>query len=87
MKVRKIVGALLAAAEGRLTEKDVYEMLTIPSYGSWPCTVAFTAPGRGLFLTSVEYEDPEAVNGATTADDNLDSQCEFINTNANSIRA
>lgn len=45
-------------AEERITEKDVYEMLTIPSYDMWPMGVVFPAPGQGLFLTGVEYEEP-----------------------------
>lgn len=86
MKVRKIVGALVAAAEGRLSEKDVYEMLTIPSYNSWPFNVAFAMPGHALFLTSVEYEEPEADSDSATVDEAVDSKAEFINKNVNSIQ-
>lgn len=57
-------------AEGRITEKDVYEMLTIPSYDMWPMGVAFTAPGHALFLTGVVYEEPEEDSG--TIEEKLD---------------
>uniref|UniRef100_A0A182PTD3 tRNA pseudouridine synthase n=1 Tax=Anopheles epiroticus TaxID=199890 RepID=A0A182PTD3_9DIPT len=36
-QVRRMVGAWVAAAEGRITERDIYRMLTVPSQNSW-CT-------------------------------------------------
>lgn len=35
-QVRRIVATLVAVGQGRLTKKDVYEMITIPSTQSWP---------------------------------------------------
>lgn len=78
-----MMGVLVAAAEGSLTEKDVYEMLTIPSYGNWPCNVAFSLPGHALFLTGVEYEEPEV--GESTIDENDDSKDELKDKNVNAI--
>lgn len=52
-QVRRIIGTLVAAAEDKLTEKDVYEMLTIPSKYSWRRIIV--VPPHGLYLTHVEY--------------------------------
>lgn len=79
------MGVLVAAAEGSLTEKDVYEMLTIPSYGNWPCNIAFSLPGHALFLTGVEYEEPEVGEDAATIDENDDSKDELKDKNVNEI--
>ncbi|XP_059607953.1 tRNA pseudouridine synthase-like 1 [Phlebotomus argentipes] len=57
-QVRRIVGTLLAVAEGKLTQKDVYEMLTIPSKHSWP-NVATIAPPYALYLTQVTYREED----------------------------
>lgn len=48
------MGTLIAAAEGRISKRDVYEMLTIPSKHSWLPSIPMT-PGYGLYLKNVEY--------------------------------
>ncbi|XP_055638119.1 tRNA pseudouridine synthase-like 1 isoform X2 [Toxorhynchites rutilus septentrionalis] len=53
-QVRRMVGAWIAAAEERISERDIYEMLTIPSQNSW-CDRAVVAPAYGLYLCQVEY--------------------------------
>lgn len=54
LKVRRMVGVILAASLNKLQTKDVYEMITIPSAKSWvPC--ASTAPAFGLYLKEVSY--------------------------------
>lgn len=52
-----MVGAWIAAAEGRISERDIYRMLTVPSHRSW-CDSAVVAPAYGLYLCQVEY-DPQ----------------------------
>ncbi|XP_065088408.1 tRNA pseudouridine synthase-like 1 [Ochlerotatus camptorhynchus] len=54
-QVRRMVGAWIAAAEERISERDVYRMLTVPSQRSW-CDQAVVAPAYGLFLCKVEYD-------------------------------
>ncbi len=58
--VRNIVGALIEAGKGNLSETDLREMLaTNHPRGVWPAPPTAhrppTAPARGLFLISVEY--------------------------------
>lgn len=53
-QIRRIVGTLIAVAEGKTTERDVYEMLTIPSKHSWRSGIK-VAPAYGLYLTQVVY--------------------------------
>lgn len=48
------MAAIIAAAEGRISKRDVYEMLTIPSKHSWIVSAAM-APAYGLYLSNVEY--------------------------------
>ncbi|KXJ73784.1 hypothetical protein RP20_CCG014946 [Aedes albopictus] len=54
-QVRRMVGAWIGAAENRLSERDIYRMLTVPSQRSW-CDQAVVAPAYGLFLCQVEYD-------------------------------
>lgn len=56
-QVRRMVGAWIAAAENRISERDIYRMLTVPSQRSW-CDQVIVAPAYGLYLCQVEY-DPE----------------------------
>lgn len=51
-----MVGALVAAAEGKVTQRDIYEMLTIPSHHSWNQKIA-PVPPHGLYLVNVEYPE------------------------------
>lgn len=51
-----MVGVLLAAGNGLLSQRDVYEMLTIPSKHSWSYK-ASPASSSGLYLTNVEYPE------------------------------
>lgn len=50
-----MVGAWIAAAEDRITERDVYQMLTVPAKNSW-CDKAVVAPAYALFLCQVEHD-------------------------------
>ncbi|XP_055911492.1 tRNA pseudouridine synthase-like 1 [Eupeodes corollae] len=55
-QVRRIVGSLVSVACGRISLKDIYEMLTIPSKESWhPKSVV--APPFGLYLCKVHYNE------------------------------
>lgn len=53
-----MVGAWIAAAEARITERDVYQMLTIPAKSSW-CDQSVVAPAYALFLCQVEHDPKE----------------------------
>lgn len=55
-----MVGTWIAAAEGRITERDVQQMLTVPSARSW-CDRAVVAPAYGLYLCKVEYDPTDLV--------------------------
>lgn len=55
-QVRRMVGVILATAQGKIRHRDAYEMLTIPSTNSWVPT-ASTAPAYGLYLLRVEYNE------------------------------
>lgn len=51
-----MVGTLIAVAGGSIKQRDVYEMLTIPSHYSWNNRVN-PAPAHGLYLLNVEYPE------------------------------
>lgn len=57
-QVRRMVGSVVAVAQGRLTYKDCYEMLTIPSQQSW-CPQASVMAPYGLYLCRVDYNRKE----------------------------
>ena len=48
--VRNIVGTLIEAAKGNLTQADIRELLISPSRKAGP-----RAPASGLFLREVQY--------------------------------
>lgn len=58
-----MVGVLCAVADGRLTQKHVYEMLTIPSHQMWydlkSDGLVDEAPARGLYLSRISYYPSE----------------------------
>lgn len=58
-QVRRIVGTLVCLGQGKISEKDIYEMLTIPSKYNWISKIP-VAPPYGLYLAKVDY-DWEAV--------------------------
>ncbi|XP_068142316.1 tRNA pseudouridine synthase-like 1 [Drosophila tropicalis] len=55
-QVRRIVGTLLALGTGKIDEKCIYQMLTIPSKNSWEPRILL-APACGLYLCQVHYKD------------------------------
>lgn len=59
-QVRRIVAVILAVAQNRITHRDVYEMLTIPSKNSW-CPEAVVAPAHGLYLCQVDYDTNDKI--------------------------
>lgn len=63
-----MVGTIIAAGNGQIKERDVNEMLTIPSKYSWRHKIQ-PAPSCGLYLTNVEYPDELFVRNQTTVDD------------------
>lgn len=77
-----MVGTLFAAGNGRITLRDVYEMVTIPSKYSWNYKIQ-PADCSALYLTNVEYlpgaftkgQDENSVKSDLTNDDE-DNECE-----------
>lgn len=49
-----MVGALLALATGKITEKDITIMLQVPNHDNWLSQIQ-PVPGHGLYLVNVEY--------------------------------
>lgn len=73
-----MVGTIIAAGNGRIKQRDVYEMLTIPSKYSWRHKIQ-PASSCGLYLTNVEYPNEIFVSNQTTVDDSnskIDSKTE-----------
>lgn len=64
-----MVGTILAAGSGKLDQRNVYEMLTIPSKKSWNIKIP-SAPSCGLYLTNVEYP-PEVLAKHTRTFDQI----------------
>ncbi|XP_055310398.1 tRNA pseudouridine synthase-like 1 [Sitodiplosis mosellana] len=62
-QIRRIVGALCALAQGRITERDIYELLTIPSFHTWDHLFRQkqieTAPAYGLYFIGINYKPEE----------------------------
>lgn len=54
-QVRRIVGALVAVAQGKLQVSDVHCMIEEPSPNKWT-PVATVAPAYGLYLLNVKYD-------------------------------
>lgn len=63
LQIRRIIGALCAVAEGKIVERDIYEMLTIPSYRMWDDLaerkLIQTAPACGLYFIGLNYRPEE----------------------------
>lgn len=57
---------MVAVAEGKLTERHVYEMLTIPSRQLWydmQTEYSFDmAPAHALYFTGIEYKPIEEMS-------------------------
>lgn len=63
LQIRRIIGALCAVAEGKIDERDIYELLTIPSHQMWSDLVernlVKTAPPCGLYFIGLNYRNEE----------------------------
>lgn len=57
-QVRRIIGTLVAVGSGKITQKDVYEMITIPSKYSWGPGLAVMPP-YALYLCKVHYDEAD----------------------------
>lgn len=55
-QIRRMMGAWIAAAVGRITTRDLYEMLTIPSRHLHGSRIT-TAPASGLYLADIEFRE------------------------------
>lgn len=54
IQVRRTVGCLVAAAQGKISVRDLKFMLEIPSRQSWDPRIR-AAPAYGLYLCQVHY--------------------------------
>lgn len=55
-QIRRVVGTLVAVAKGIITQRDLYEMLTIPSQNSFSNKI-MVAPAHGLYLADIEFRE------------------------------
>ncbi|XP_036415413.1 tRNA pseudouridine synthase-like 1 [Colossoma macropomum] len=58
-QVRRMTGALVAVGQGKLSVRQIQELLDARDSLAYPQNMA--APSRGLFLTKVEYKDSDLV--------------------------
>lgn len=63
-----MIGTLVAVADGSINQRDVYEMLTIPSHCSWNHKVN-PVPAHGLYLLNVEYPEEIYANDSSVNDE------------------
>lgn len=74
-----MVATMLAAGNGRISMRDVYEMLTIPSKHSWISPIK-QVTASALYLTSVDYPPgaiPDHESGSVTdSKPNIKSECD-----------
>lgn len=77
-QIRNMVGALIAAGNGILNERDIYELLTIPSNHS--SHKIQPAPCYGLYLTNVEYPADAIANNIEVLNEEFDDG-KVLNTN------
>lgn len=50
-QIRRMVYAIIAHGLGKITKRDIYELLTIPSSSA----KMLSAPASGLYLTNIEF--------------------------------
>ncbi|XP_031629891.1 tRNA pseudouridine synthase-like 1 isoform X2 [Contarinia nasturtii] len=55
-QIRRIVGTLVTFAQGNISQRDLYEMLTIPSQNSFKRKIT-VAPAHGLYLANIEFRE------------------------------
>lgn len=59
-QIRRIIGALCAVGQGQITERDIYELLTIPSHKAWIELFiqkkVETAPAGALYFMGLNYK-------------------------------
>lgn len=61
-----MIGSLCAIAQGRISEQDIYELLTIPSFKTWTNLyekkLVDTAPASALFFVEINYKKETSLN-------------------------
>lgn len=55
-QIRRVMGTLVARAKGHITQRDIYEMLTIPSPKLLNRRIN-VAPSNGLYLANIEFRE------------------------------
>lgn len=60
-QVRRIIGTLICHGQGKITQKDIYEMLTIPSKHNWISQIPI-APPYALYLAKVDFDWEKLAN-------------------------
>lgn len=76
-----MVAVMIAAGNDKISIRDVYEMLTIPSKFSWPSPIK-PVTASALYLTNVEYP-PGAIPDYDVASSNQNTNLENNNDNEN----
>lgn len=56
-----MIASLLTLGCGKITEKDIHTMLTVPSHNNWNPKITVIPP-HGLHLINVEYDQTEFSN-------------------------
>lgn len=75
-----MIATLLYVANGSISHRDVYEMITIPSKHSWMSRVSVLPP-NGLYLVKVDYDESSKIVTKTT-DDKSDITEDSISTHS-----
>lgn len=55
-QIRRMIGTMIAVAKGHITQRDLYEMLTIPSQESFSNRIN-VVPAHGLYLADIEFRE------------------------------
>lgn len=68
-QIRRMMGALVAVAKGKITHRHIYEMLTIPSLATFSNRIN-VLPSDGLYLADIEFREKCLIDDA-----NMPSVC------------
>lgn len=74
-QIRRIMGSLVAVAKGKITEQDLYEMLTIPGEQSLWNRINI-APPYGLYLADIEFREKCLTNEFSNRNYALMEKCQ-----------
>lgn len=67
-----MVGTLVSYALGKITKRDIYEQITIPSKHHYGSTEVRAVPAHGLYLANIEFSE----NAMRMQNHDLNDNCE-----------